>query len=258
MINAQPVTSQSSTQKYTLGTRWADTEGNEYVYCQDSGAGVSIYRAVAILSDFTVTALTKTLAENGHMVGFPQVAMTASYYAWVQIRGNGTIHTLSACASEALLFTTATAGTLDDTSTSQTGIANVYIKSASAATAAASANVAAYMEYPKAFAAESTFDVAESMADSAALIATSAASSAMSAQSQGTSSALLAVSAASSAMSAQSQGTSCGRWDSAWSTFVSVVSAGSISASGASVAKASYPVEGNSISVLISCTTSTG
>jgi hypothetical protein len=98
--------------------------------------------------------------------------------------------------------------------------------------------------------------------DSVSAVAISAASSAASAGSKAESVLLLAKSYASSNASstaiADSKAVSCGLWDLAWSTFTSVVSAGSISASGASVAKASYPVEGNVISVIFSTTKSTG
>ena len=283
MVLAQKLTVESSTAKHTVGQIYDDRQtGARYVYCVDSGAGNSAYYPVYITPiTFATAALTKAAADKGYKVGVPQIDVTASYYYWCMIRSGSTTAycaVKSATASEATLFTTTTAGLLDDLPTSQTGIGGVRL-TATAATAAASATTACFIEDPEPFSVETAFDVAESMADSSALIATSAASSAMSAQSQGTSSALLAVSAASSAMSAQSMGTSaallavsasssamsaqsqatsCGLWDLAWSTFVSVVSAGSISASGASVAKASYPVEGNSISVLISCTTSTG
>lgn len=262
MVLAQKLTAESSTAKHTVGQIYEDRlTGARYVYCVDSGAGNAAYKPVYITpTTFATAALTKAAADKGYKVGVPQIAVTASYYYWCMVRSGSTtayVHTASACASEATLFTTSTAGRLDDHTTAQTGIGGVRL-TATAATAAASANTACFIDDPEPFSVETAFDVAESMADSSAVLAVSAASSAMSAQSMGTSAALIATSAASSAMSAQSMGTSCGRWDLAWSTFTSVVSAGSISASGASVAKAGYPVEGNVISVIFSCTTSTG
>lgn len=115
---------------------------------------------------------------------------------------------------------------------------------------AASVGTSAYLV---ALSAQSSAASAASQGTSAGAKAVSAASSAMSAQSMATSAQLVALSAQSSAASAASQGTSCGRWNLAWSVFVSTVSAGSIALSGASNAKASYPVEGNVISVLCSC-----
>lgn len=87
---------------------------------------------------------------------------------------------------------------------------------------------------------------ADSKGVSAGAVGLSAASSAASADSKGVSAGAVAVSAASSAASANLVRL-------AWSTFDSVVTAGSIALSGASVAKASYPSEGNDISVLMSC-----
>lgn len=107
--------------------------------------------------------------------------------------------------------------------------------------------------------AASSCVVADSKAESAQLVALSAASSAASAASKAESGVLLAKSAASSAASCEasrllsdSKAVSCGLWNGAWTAFASVVTAGSIAASGASVAKASYATEGNVISLLIS------
>jgi hypothetical protein len=213
MVLAQGLTIQSSTAKHTLGQRYMDAStGKEYIYCQDSGSGSSQYCAVTITSAFVTELATKTNVDNGYIVGVPQIAVTADYYYWCLIRGAGSVRTASACATETLLFTTATAGRLDDDPTSQTGVANIYLTATSAATAAASANTACYLEYPKGFAAESTFDVSESMADSSAVLANSAAASAMSAmssaQSAGSKAESALVLATSMASSAQSSAVS--------------------------------------------------
>lgn len=205
MVLAQGLTKQSATAKHTVGQIYDDVgTGARYVYCVDSGSGNSAYNPVYITpSTFVTAALTKAAADKGYKVGIPQIAVTASYYYWAMIRsGSSTAYVLtkSACASEATLFTTSTAGCLDDLPTSQTGIGGVRL-TATAATAAASAVAACTIDDPEPFSVETAFDVAESMADSAALIAASAQSSAMSAMSSAVSAGAYAALASSSAMS---------------------------------------------------------
>jgi hypothetical protein len=204
---SQKLTVQSSSAKHTLGLQYEDpSTGAVYVYCQDSGSGSSQYNPVTITPAFKTAALTKANADKNYLVGVPQIAVTASYYYWCMRKSAGvTSYVLakSACVSEVLLFTTTTAGTLDDTGTSQTGIAGIQL-TATAATAAASAVAACQIDYPKPFAAEVQLDVSDSKAESATLLAVSAQSSCVVAGSKGDSAAVLAVSAQSSCSVAQS------------------------------------------------------
>jgi hypothetical protein len=247
---SQKLTVQSSSAKHTLGLQYEDpSTGAVYVYCQDSGSGSSQYNPVTITPAFKTAALTKANADKNYLVGVPQIAVTASYYYWCMRKSAGvTSYVLakSACVSEVLLFTTTTAGTLDDTGTSQTGIAGIQL-TATAATAAASAVAACQIDYPKPFAAEVQLDVSDSKAESATLLAVSAQSSCVVSDSKAESATLLAVSAQSScvvagskgdsaalvALSAQSSGASAAsRGDSAAVLAVSAQSSCSVAQSG--------------------------
>lgn len=203
MVLAQGLTSESATAKHTLGQIFVDaSNGAEYVYCQDSGSGSGQYVAVSITPGFLTAALTKANADKNYLVGVPQIAVTASYYYWCKRKGAGTVLTASAAASEALLYTTASAGRLGDTATSQTAIAGIQL-TATAATAAASANTACILDYPKAFAAETSLDTAQSAATSAGAAAATADSKAVSAS---TSAATAAATADSKAVSVATEG----------------------------------------------------
>ncbi len=215
MVLAQGLTLESSTAKHDVGTKYFDPKtGAEYVYCLDSGSGSAQYKPVTIAPGTYETALlTKTNADNGYDVGVPQIAVTADYYYWC-MRDSGdvdaTVHVASACASEIALYTTSTAGRLDDDSTTQTLIAGIEL-TALAATAAASANATCKIRHPKAMAAEVRIDAADATHEAVSLIALSAASSATSAGSsavvadskavQASSAGSLVLLAASSAMS---------------------------------------------------------
>lgn len=185
MVLAQGLASESATAKHTLGQIFVDaSNGAEYVYCQDSGSGSSQYVAVSITPGFLTAALTKANADKNYLVGVPQIAVTASYYFWCKRKGAATVLTASAAASEALLYTTASAGRIGDTAASQTAIAGIQL-TATAATAAASANTACILDYPKPFAAESTLDAAQSAATSAGVAASTADSKALSVATEG-------------------------------------------------------------------------
>jgi hypothetical protein len=114
-----------------------------------------------------------------------------------------------------------------------------------------------------AYSAASSCVVADSKAESGVLLAKSAASSAMSAGSSAASASSKAESAVLLAKSAASSAASCEAsrllWNGAWAAYGSTVTAGSVSGSGASNAKASYATEGAIISLLVShCSSAVG
>ena len=150
MVLNQALTDQSSTAKHTVGQRYYDpATGKEYIYVQDSGSANAQYKACSIKYDFTTTLLTTSLANLGYPIGVPQIAVTASYYYWCLIKGTGTVHTASACASEAQLYTTGTAGRIDDARTGALAPISGIVLTATAATAVASANAACLLDHPK-------------------------------------------------------------------------------------------------------------
>lgn len=104
----------STTKEHALGTVATGTDGTEWVYCQASGA-VTIYQAVGINEDYDCYALTSTLAAQSDKIGFAQVAIPASSYGWVATRGsNIKVRTKASAVADTQLWTTASAGVLDD------------------------------------------------------------------------------------------------------------------------------------------------
>lgn len=87
------------------------------------GSAVSKYDCVAIDENFECHPITKARLDDGHFVGFAQMAFTKNFYGWVAIRGsNIKAKVLASCAADVVIYTTSTAGKLDDTSSGQTKV----------------------------------------------------------------------------------------------------------------------------------------
>ena len=121
-----------------LGDFYTDNAGNQYVFVQASGS-VAQYDAVHIGSTYVAQALTSTLAAAGMPVGVAMATMTSASYGWACVGGLTTVNVLATCSSSTALYTSATAGKLDDTTTSQVKIAGVVILANNATTATAAA-----------------------------------------------------------------------------------------------------------------------
>ena len=120
---------------HVLGTQVLGDDGTKYVYVQASGA-ITQYDCVAIDEAFQAAAITKALADDGHKIGFAQVAFADNDYGWVATEGTVQVRYLTLCAADVALYTSATAGVLDDTSTSQTkivGLVNTVVVGGSTA-----------------------------------------------------------------------------------------------------------------------------
>ena len=120
----------TTTADFKLGECVEGSDGTKWTYVQASGA-IAQYDAVAIDENFQAAALTKALADAGQTVGVAQAAFTDDYYGWVALKGtNISVNVLASCAADAQLYTTGTAGKLDDASTSQTAIDGIVIVTA--------------------------------------------------------------------------------------------------------------------------------
>lgn len=138
-------------QKFPLGTVSHGTDGTEWVYVQASGA-LSQYYAAGIDEDFQCAALTNTTAAGSPKPAWPQVAFADNEYGWVPVRGsNISAKTRASCAADVLLYTTASAGRLDDT-VGGSGLAVegvVLVTAASASTSASNTVREILATYPK-------------------------------------------------------------------------------------------------------------
>lgn len=111
-------TETSTTPLYALGTKDEDTEGRVYQYVQANGA-ITLNDYVKIDDDNQASSGTTTLlpATEPAMVGNAPVAFADNAYGWVIRKGKHTGRFALNCAGDVKIYTTATAGVVDDTST---------------------------------------------------------------------------------------------------------------------------------------------
>jgi len=130
----------------TPGTRVNTSNNGVYMFVR-AESDIAAYDAV-IMSTFADSAsltpvmravpvtTTNAAALGYNMVGFAQNAIASSYYGWVGINGLLKVNLLIACNPKVPLYTTGTAGKLDDTTVSagyiQGIVANTSATSASA------------------------------------------------------------------------------------------------------------------------------
>lgn len=138
-------------QKFALGTSTMGPDGTEWVYVQANGA-LSQYYAAGIDENFQCAPLSNTTAAGSPKPAFPQVAFADDEYGWVPVRGsNISVKTRASCAADVLLYTTASAGRLDDT-VGGSGIAVegvVLVTAASASTSGGNTVREILSTYPK-------------------------------------------------------------------------------------------------------------
>ena len=117
----------TTTQEQELGFIAVDSDGTKRQYVQADGALVA-NEFVIINKDNQCAKLTLTLAAAGlgKKVGISEIAFADDEYGFVVVEGQTTGKVAANCAANALLYTTATAGVLDDaTSTGLTLIHDV-------------------------------------------------------------------------------------------------------------------------------------
>jgi hypothetical protein len=98
---------------------------------------------VTVSVDNKVAPLTTTNSANSKAVGFAQVSIASAYYGWVQLGGKPRVSVLVGCQPNVPLFTTATAGSLDD-ATVTGGLVAGLVATTSAASASAVTCIAGY------------------------------------------------------------------------------------------------------------------
>lgn len=129
LVVGTQLTEVSTTSGNVLGNVAETPDGKRYIYAKASSACAQ-YDVVAIDESFLAVPITKTLADAGNRVGVAGVAFAANEFGWFQIRGICTINVLASCAADVALYTSATAGSLDDTTTSQTKINGIVLTTA--------------------------------------------------------------------------------------------------------------------------------
>lgn len=143
-INSSPVlgvklNASDEAKQVPLGTVTTTSDGGEAVYCIASGA-VSQYALCGINEDFDIYMMTSALAVQSDRLGLPQVEAAAGEYVWAYTRGNNIkVRTKASAAADAQLYTTASAGVVDDATATGALKLDGFVLVAAAGTAAVGA-----------------------------------------------------------------------------------------------------------------------
>ena len=105
---------QDATATFPVGTIVNLNDGGQAMYVKASTSALSTYAAVSISKSGIATMLTTTNAATTSRVGFAQTSIATSLYGWVQLGGKVRVNGAAQCAPAVPLFTTATAGVVDD------------------------------------------------------------------------------------------------------------------------------------------------
>lgn len=135
---------------HKLGSMHEDYRGYKYQLVHAAEA-ITQYAAVSIDEAFEASMITDTLAKTGVGVGVAQYALANDDYGWVLRQGQGTLLVLASCAADVGLYTSASAGYLDDATASLTLISGIVLtasRSAAAGTATCNIVVEAFPKLP--------------------------------------------------------------------------------------------------------------
>jgi hypothetical protein len=107
---------------FTLGTTVRLNDGGTAMFVESSASACSTYAAVVIGESYVATMLTTGVARSaGNQVAFAQTSIATGYCGWVQFGGRPKVNLAANCAPFVPLYTTATAGVLDDATVSGSG-----------------------------------------------------------------------------------------------------------------------------------------
>lgn len=116
------LTSTDTTARVPVGTTVTASDGSIAMYVQATST-IAQFDACIIINTSSATGaslgcvpVTTTNALTSQRLAFAQTAITSGSYGWVYLSGNNLrVKALIACQPAVPLFTTATAGSLDDT-----------------------------------------------------------------------------------------------------------------------------------------------
>ncbi len=135
-----------TTPTYEIGSRVEANYGCKFEYVR-AGAAVDKSNFVSIDANGTADSLTAANGLAGKKIGLAVVTMAAADYGWVAIEGNNIAGKCgAACGDAVALYTSATAGVLDDDATTTQAV--VIGITAVVSVGAASAAVEVIMQNP--------------------------------------------------------------------------------------------------------------
>lgn len=131
---------------FSLGDRFNDQDGKEWVFVKASGAITGAGYVCYFDTAYSASMLSTSNDARGNLVGIPNVAFADTEYGWIQTKGPANVRVLASAAANTRLNTTATAGALDDDGTvGSMQVQGVYLTTANGG---ATASTAAVLNYP--------------------------------------------------------------------------------------------------------------
>ena len=107
---------------FALGTTVDLNDGGRAMLVESSASACSTFAAVVINESYVATMLTTGVARSaGNQIAFAQTSIATGYAGWVQFGGRPKVNLAASCAPFVPLYTTATAGVLDDATVSGSG-----------------------------------------------------------------------------------------------------------------------------------------
>jgi hypothetical protein len=129
---------------FELNHQELGSDGADYIYTR-AAAAVAAGDVCSILVDGTVTPITTATASVGSALGFAQTAIASGSFGFVATRGpNLQVNVLANCAPSVMLFTTSTAGALDDATVTLGLVEGVMTQAAATSNATAHTAICAY------------------------------------------------------------------------------------------------------------------
>ncbi len=141
-----PLSVVHTSQKHELGALYSDDNG---IYTYMTGVASTLVGSwVTFNESFATVLATKAEVDKLKPMAVAKGAVVASSYGWYQIFGEvSAARVLASAAKEVAIYSSATAGSLDDDSTSQTKVNRAVLR---ATDGGSGGNVAAYIAYPSA------------------------------------------------------------------------------------------------------------
>lgn len=100
--------------QFPLGKVVKTRDGGAYMYVHASD-DIAQFDAVGIDENYEAAPLTNAMAQDGWKIGFAQVAIADNAFGWVALTGSDIgCNVLTSCAADKPLYTSGTAGKLDD------------------------------------------------------------------------------------------------------------------------------------------------
>lgn len=107
------ITRVDATAEFAVGTTTSLSDGGEAIYVQ-ALSEISQYAYALAYGNGTAQMATTTLAAASRRGGWAQTSIPSAYYGWLQISGKPRGNLAANCDDNVPLYTTATAGVLDD------------------------------------------------------------------------------------------------------------------------------------------------